>query len=183
MNGLVALLDSPSTGRVQMLWDELERRFQLRGVRAFPYPHISFNILDEYETEQVETKLRKISAPIRPFAVETAGLGFFLHPEPVLYIPVVRSPALNAVHQKLWRAFPPKTAGISLYSPEKWVPHITLAVDDLTREVMPEMLRFLSDIDFHWSIRLEGLTFAVKTDGGYEFRCGCEFGGGEKPKK
>lgn len=177
MKGLVALLDSTVSDRVLKLWEELEHRFSLRGVRAFPYPHISFNILDEYETEHVETELRRITAHIRPFDVETAGLGLFLKPEPVLYIPVVRSPALNEVHQMLWRAFPLRMDGSSLYSPEKWVPHITLAVDDLTREQLPEVLGFLSNGDFHWSVHLEGLTFAVQTNEGYEFRCGCEFRG------
>ena len=177
MKGLVALLDPSSTERVQKVWEMLERRFQLRGVAAFPYPHISFNILDEYEIEQVESDLRAITARVKPFSVETAGLGFFLHPEPVLYIPVVRSPSLNEVHQQLWVAFPQIMDGSGLYSPERWVPHITLAVDDLTRELMPQVLEYLSDLSFHWTIRLNGLTFAIQTEHGYEFRCGCDFGG------
>jgi 2'-5' RNA ligase len=177
MKGLVALLDPPATQRVLDLWDELERHFNLRGVLNFPFPHISFNILDTYETEQVEPELRLIAARLKPFMIQTAGLGMFLFPEPVLYIPVVRSPQLNLVHQRLWRAFPQKMGSMSLYSPDHWVPHITLAVDDLVREQMPEVLDHLKGKNFHWTIRLEGLTFAVKTDTGYEFPCGCKFGG------
>ena len=177
MKGLVALLDPLSNLRVKTVWDELEHHFNLHGVLSCPYPHITFNILDEYETEQVEAELRTIATRIKPFTIHTAGLGFFLLPEPVLYIPVVRSPALDQVHQRLWQAFPQKVNGNGLYSPELWVPHITLAVDDLTRKQMPQVLEYLSDTSFHWAIPLEGLTFAVKTATGYEFRCGCEFGG------
>ena len=177
MKALVALLDPPSTQRVKALWDELEHRFHLSGVRSFPYPHVSFNILGEYGTGKVDTELRAITARLKPFTIHTAGLGIFLSPEPVIYIPVVRSPALDQVHQQLWQAFPQKAdSGGGLYSPEQWVPHITLAVDDLTRELLPQVVTFLSDVDFHWAIRLEGLSFAVKTETGYEFRCGCKFG-------
>lgn len=176
MNGLVALLDPPATQRVFTLWNELERHFNLRGVLSFPFPHISFNILDKYETEQVEPELRLIAGRLKPFTIQTAGLGFFLFPAPVLYIPVVRSPQLHLVHQRLWRAFPQKVGSASLYSPVQWVPHITLAVDDLVREQMPEVLGLLKETNFYWAIRLEGLTIAVKTDTGYEFPCGCKFG-------
>ncbi len=177
MQGLVALLDPQHNQQVLELWDILERRFSLKGARSFPYPHLSFTILEQYEPDAVEARLRQIAAGLAPFQFQTAGLGVFTTPEPVIYLAVVRAPALERVHHLLWQSFPPLTAASRYYAPEHWVPHITLAVNDLTRAQLPAVVAYLAEQEYHWEITCDSLTFAVETESGYEFRCGCALAG------
>lgn len=177
MQGIIALLDPPHTQQVLDLWAELDQRLGLRGVQVFPYPHVSFHILDGYDPVMIREKLSQEVAHLRPFTIHTAGLGIFMTPAPVLYIPVVRGPALERVHRLVWKAFPVKEENAGYYAPEMWVPHITLAVGDLTHDNLPEVIAWLAGRDFHWEIRLNGLSLAVEVGEKYEIQCGCRFEG------
>jgi 2'-5' RNA ligase len=120
---------------------------------------------------------------LRPLTIHTAGLGVFMSPAPVLYIPVVRAPTLERVHRLVWRNFPLKEGDGGYYAPAQWVPHITLAVGDLTSANLPDVIAFLAGRDFHWEIRLDSLSLVVDVAGKYEIQCGCRFEGGQRAKK
>ena len=47
--------------------------------------------------------LSQIARETEPFTIESDGLGIFTGPMPVLYVPIVRSPALSRVHQQVWQ--------------------------------------------------------------------------------
>jgi 2'-5' RNA ligase len=177
MDGILALLDSPHSTQVKDLWLELDQRFGLRGVLRFPYPHVSFHILDGYSLTTIQDRLHDTVTRFKPIKVKTAGIGLFVTPAPVLYIPVVRATALDRIHRLLWKAFPPLTGSGGYYAPNEWMPHITLAVGDLKAEMLPEVIGVLSSRDFHWEITLDNLTFVEQTSEGLTIRCKCPFEG------
>lgn len=177
MNGILALLDPTHSAQVKDLWLELEQRFGMCGVRIFPYPHVSFHILDGYPLATIQERLHDTVTRFKPVKVKTAGIGLFVTPAPVLYIPVVRATALDRIHRLLWKAFPPLTGNGGYYAPNEWIPHITLAVGDLKAELLPEVIAVLSSRDFHWEITLDNLTFVEQTTEGFAIRCKCPFEG------
>ena len=166
MEGIIALLDSEHSRLVKDLWRELEERFGLRGVLAFPYPHVSFQLSDGYSFTTIQDRLGDTVTRFKPIQVHTAGLGLFIKPSPVLYVPVVRSTALDRMHRLLWKALPPLKGDGGYYSHNQWMPHITLAVGDLKPEMLPEVIGRLSTRDFHWEITLDNLTFAEQAPEG-----------------
>jgi 2'-5' RNA ligase len=166
MEGIIALLDVPHSQQVKDLWGELEARFGLRGVLAFPYPHVSFQLSEGYSFATIQDRLCAIAGRFQPMQVYTAGLSLFIKPAPVLYIPVVRSTMLDRMHRLLWQAFPPLQGDGGYYSHNHWMPHITLAVGDLKVEMLPGVIELLSTRDFHWEISLDNLTFAEQTPQG-----------------
>jgi len=166
MEGIIALLDRAHSQQVKDLWLELEQHFGLRGVLAFPYPHVSFQLSDGYSFTTIQERLRDTVARFRPIQVHTTGLGLFIQPAPVLYVPVVRSTALERIHRLLWKAFPPLQGDGGYYAHNQWMPHITLAVGDLKAEMLPGVIELLSTRDFHWEITLDNLTFAQQIPGG-----------------
>ncbi len=165
MEGIISLLDAPHAQQVKDLWAELEQQFGLRGVMSFPYPHVSFQLSDGYSFSTIQDRLRDTVARFKPLQVHTAGLGLFIHPAPVLYVPVVRSTTLDRIHRLLWKAFPPLHGDGGYYSHNQWMPHITLAVGDLKVEMLPRVIELLAPRDFHWEITLDNLTFAAQSAG------------------
>ena len=177
MEGIVSLLDPPHAQQVKDLWAELEARFGLRGVLAFPYPHVSFQISEGYSFATIRVRLQDTAARFKPVKVHTTGLGLFMRPAPVLYVPVVRATALDRIHRLLWKAFPPLQGNGGYYSPNLWMPHITLAVGDLKAEMLPELVNLLAERDFHWEITLDNLTFAEQTPEGFKIQYTGKFEG------
>ena len=47
-------MPEPYYAKVESLWDELETRFGLNGIRVTPYPHFSWNIAEEYDRPQMD---------------------------------------------------------------------------------------------------------------------------------
>lgn len=177
MEGILSLLDSTHSLQVKEIWAELEERFGLRGVQGFPYPHVSFQISEGYPLETIQERMQDTVSRFKPIQVQTTGLGLFVIPAPVLHIPVVRATALDRIHRLLWKAFPPLSGDGGYYSPDQWMPHITLAVGDLKAEMLPEVIGLLSGRDFHWKILLDNLAFAAQTDKGLAIQCSCHFSG------
>ena len=96
MQGVVSLLDDQHYARVEAIWEELGQKFDVRGMYVTPYPHFSFQVAEAYDEAACESYLRSLAARTRPFRVRTAGLGIFTVANPILYINVVRSPAIIA---------------------------------------------------------------------------------------
>lgn len=177
MEGILSLLDTSHSQMVEEIWAELEAQFGLRGVQEFPYPHVSFQISEGYSLATIQDRMQDTVSRFKPIQVQTAGLGLFVNPAPVLYIPVVRATALDRIHRLLWKAFPPLNGEGGYYSPNQWMPHITLAVGDLKKEMLPDVIHLMAGHDFHWKITLDNLVFAAQTEQGLVIQCRCRFEG------
>ena len=105
MDGLVSLLPEPYYDRVEKIWQELETRFGLTGIQVTPYPHFSWQIGEDYSMDLLAEAAREVGAATPPLPVTTAGLGLFTGANPVIYISVVKTPALVAVHRLIWQLF------------------------------------------------------------------------------
>jgi 2'-5' RNA ligase len=166
MQGILSLVDPASAERIKVILAELNSHFGLNGVNAFPYPHISFCFMAGYSQARVEERLHDAVSRFKPFKVKTAGIGIFLKPYPVLFVSVVRGTALERLHRLVTKAFSPQDGDAGFYTADRWMPHITLAVGDLTTDLLPDAVRLLSARDFHWEITLDNLTFAEETGAG-----------------
>jgi hypothetical protein len=159
MDGVVSLLGGGFSERVLALWDEMERDLGLQGVYATPFPHISYAVAASYPAKPVVAALEQVAARFAPFSLRVAGLGLFTGSSPVLYLSVVREPALNALHAAVWQAL------IGLgdesqqhYAPPAWIPHITLGFADLSADSAAEAVRSLVTRDFAWNVPIDALT-------------------------
>ena len=182
MHGIVSLLDDEHYALVEGVWARLEKEFGVRGMYAMTrFPHFSYQIAEDYDMDGVGKFLQEMAQNMSPFRIRTAGLGVFTIGNPVLYIPVVRSPELSALHEKLWNEIA-KTASapINYYRPEMWVPHITLAHGDINRDQLGEIMRALGDSDFHWEATISNLSLIYDTGTNQGLRCRFNFGDKER---
>ena len=166
MHGLISLLPPPYDAQVEVLWRELEEAHSLAGIRITPYPHFSWQIARHYDLEKLEHSLQRIAARTPPFSVHTTGLGLFSGPRPVLYIPVVKDPGLVRLHEIIWQELQTTAQGLSpYYGPGAWMPHISLAYDDLEPGNIGPILQSLLPRTFNWEMTIDNLAFIYEPDG------------------
>jgi 2'-5' RNA ligase len=171
MHGVVSLLDDEHHALVEHLWDELETRLGVRGLYKTPIPHFSYHVAEGYDVHLLEPILRRFASRCATFRARTAGLGVFSGDHPVLYVAVVRSPTLTALHQRLWQELGGASTGAAeYYHPERWMPHITLADGDVLKEHLPEIVRMLSARAFDWEVEVTNLSLIYDTGTTQEVR-------------
>jgi len=165
VNAIVSLLDEEHDQTVRNLWAELEGDYGVTAQYANPFTHFSFHVSDDYDLDELRQILEGLIRDHRPFTVGTSGLGVFTGDRPVLFVPVVRSPELDALHGALWsRCTGAFGVGLPYYAPDAWVPHITLAQGPAAAERFPDVVRAMTRREFSWRLRVE--TLAVIEDGG-----------------
>jgi len=180
MHGVVTLLDDRHYARVEALWEELGQKFDVRGMYVQAFPHFSYQVAEAYDDDYAcERFLRELAARTAPFRVRTAGLGIFTVASPILYIPLVRSPALAQLHRDIWEGVRQcvHSAVSHYYHPDEWAPHITLAQGDIDYDKLADIVRLLSPRNFHWEINVNNLAIIYDTGREQGIRCRFNFKG------
>ncbi len=176
MMGIVALLDTQHEQQARFLqraWrraseDELDR-----------IPHISLHVAESYaDADGLREAVRGLAAGIAPMQVRCGGLGFFTSVAPVVYVPVVRAQPLSTLHRAVWdeaanRAFQP----IEHYSPDSWLPHITLAEGELRSEQLAALMDTAQARGPQWNATLSELALMVREPEGHRIVWTAPLGG------
>ena len=138
--------------------DTMAREF---GVAKSIPPHLTYH-LGEYATAAaLPAALEQLAAGITAFEVAITGFGVFTGPKPVLYLTVVRGPCLVAVHEAIGRLM--DGLGLpnhSFYAAPAWVPHVTLAIQHVSREAFPTVAAWLRDQDLQFRAQVDNLVLA-----------------------
>ena len=135
MYAIATLLDPNSDFKTRDFWQLLETDCGLAGIKTAPSPHFSWQGAENYQVGDVERILKETAGQLAPFMLQTAGLGLFTGPVPVLYLALVKTEGLLKVHRFLWELIGPLATGLNRhYSPDLWMPHITIAYQDLNAE-------------------------------------------------
>jgi len=168
MKGIASLLDEQATYRVQQLWQELEARCGLVGVKTTPFPHFTWQVTEAYDLPRLEIILATLARQTQPFTIQTTGLGLFTSANPIIYISIVKDERLMKLHSMLWD----NLQGIAIrptlyYTPEQWVPHITLAYRDVTSANLECVMQGLAFQAFNWDIQVDNLIIVAQGEEKY----------------
>ena len=165
MQAIVSALDDPHREMVDNIWGELKAVFGLQGVIGSTRPHVTYHVAAAYDASAIGDALSSVARVSRQFAIETHGLGVFRGEETVLYLHVSPSPALAAMHNRVWSAITPIATGAKpVYAAATWVPHITLAIGDLTEDVLPLALQLLNRRTYEWAIPITNVCLIEDTE-------------------
>jgi hypothetical protein len=134
MYAIASVLNMDENKAIHEIWDDLEEKCGLKGVKFSPIPHFSwFTFQDVSDLESFEQDLFQCALSFAPFIAKTIGLGIFPGEHPVAYLPIVRNQLLTSMHAGLLATAKPYVKDIpDFYSSTEWMPHITLAFRDLT---------------------------------------------------
>ena len=166
MHGLVSLLSQPYYEKVEALWKELEEDCSLRGIRATPFPHFSWQIAGEYDFDRLEVIMKEVASNTVPLEIQTSGIGLFTGPRPVIYVSIVKSPALMDFQNTLWERTQEVSQETSpYYSPELWIPHISLAYEDVDQMNIAAVIGKLAFDSFVWKMTVDNLSLIFQPSG------------------
>ena len=80
-------------------------------------------------------------------------------------MPLVRNPRLNAFHRALWKAISGLGEEVRpYYRPERWIPHVTLAHDNLDQYNLGGAISWLADQHLDWVFDVTTLS-VLEADG------------------
>ena len=135
MYAIISKLDPESSTIVSNLWRKLRECCGLSGIYKTPIPHFTWFAAEELEIDKISSELSQMAEDAEPFTIHTFGLGIFSGQDPILYLPMVKSIKMINLHCQMWHKFEHLSDEPNLYySPKLWVPHITIAFNDLTHE-------------------------------------------------
>ncbi|WP_345161558.1 2'-5' RNA ligase family protein [Nibribacter koreensis] len=146
----------------------LEQEFGLKGVQATPDPHLTWLTASDASLANIKKALTKAAGLCCSLTVKTTGLGIFPGEKPVLYVPVIRTVAVNQFQSHLFEAITDSNQEVGPnYQPDFWLPHLTLALADTTPVLLGQAVQFLNSLNFNWEIKLDNLSLLTKVDDKY----------------
>lgn len=151
---VVCRLDDEWTHRFAEVAQELAD-LSTGGVVVPGRPHISLQVIQGELSEEAKRALREGLKSQEAFSVYFRGLGRFLIPRPVVYVTVVRNRGLERLHRRVRRVL--RSFGVAadrLYSRRRWVPHVSLLLDDNGEAIMPRLRDFETKGAFQGSAKV-----------------------------
>ena len=162
MYAIISELDPESSTTVNQLWQKLCDACGLNAIYNMPLPHLTWMVAEELEIENSSPIIAQISEGTTPLTLHTFGLGVFTGDNPVLYLPTVKSIEMINLHEKIWNQISPFSKDQKLYySPRLWVPHITLAINDLTKENLACAINAIAFDTIELFIQISNLAIAT----------------------
>ncbi len=165
MLAITSLLNTQNADRINRLIQSLETEFGLDDVQATPDPHITYQLAGVRKRSALRQVLHEVARRTKPFMAHTTGLGIFPGPNPVIYIPVLRSDALNQLHYRIHQATAPLCLRTDKFSgPDCWLPHISLALHDTTPELLGPVMQYLNCQTFDLKLAITNLAILREED-------------------
>lgn len=114
------------------MWQKLQKKCGLITANESSFLHLSWQGAQRYQLDPVHDRLAEIALNAQVIPIKTAGIGIFTGSKPVLYLAVVKNPAVMRLHAALWEKLHPFSQDMNAYyAPQEWVPHVTLSYGTL----------------------------------------------------
>jgi len=131
--GIASLLTGNERDVVLRFWNVFETEYNSIGVQSFDHPNLGFQGGSCSNIVSLKDELSHLCVALSPFKVIIEGFGFFEVPSKVVYLKVSKTDELIEIHKKINNSLAKYCGNLfEYYTTEKWVPHITLAMDDLS---------------------------------------------------
>ncbi len=157
MAAVASLLDSTHSALVRGLWEELARRFDVKGVEISPLPHFTYAAARDFRVDELTAVVERLARGSRRLKVRAGGLGLFTGESATVHVPLVRTPELTRFQLAVWSAsMAVADKGILHYHPAEWIPHVTVAVG-ADAATAAEIVRLLASRSFEWTLEIDNL--------------------------
>ena len=165
MLAITSLLSAPHVLHINAIIKELEEKFGIDDVQATLDPHLTYQLAGTKKLDSLKEVLAEVAATTDTFPAFTTGLGVFPGERPVIYIPVLRSDALNALHRRILAATAPLCLLTDPFcTPDRWLPHISLALHDTTPDLLGPVLRYLNQETYNLELHIDNIAI-LRQDG------------------
>ncbi|MBW6467220.1 MAG: 2'-5' RNA ligase family protein [Brevefilum sp.] len=163
MYAIISELDQESSAVVKNLLARLRDACGLRAIYDLHTPHFSWIVAESLDLESAKAILTDLAAFHLMLTSHVFGLGIFSGDRPVLYLPIAKSQAMIDLHNQIWnRLGSLADRANGYYSPAFWLPHITLAINDLRRENLACALESVAFEPVELTISVDNLILVVQ---------------------
>jgi len=157
-HGVVSILDQNHYRVIENLWAEMHQRFGVGNPDILAMPHMSYHTAEKYDEEKLAVILEEVASQERPFTITASGIGIFPAPNPIVYVPVVRTADLTNLHTQLCTQLDPIAQNSNpFFAPDSWIPHITLGNYDITLEKLGPISQWLHQQAINLTITIDNL--------------------------
>ncbi len=142
--GILSILEDQPYLEVKRLWELSEKKYHSKGVQSFDHPNITFQGAVLKDVNELTEDFRNFAAGINPFKIEVSGFGCF--DKNVIFLKVEKSDELSGINESVNSFLENRSMRIfDEYTRERWVPHITLAMDDLSTIEFDKAWKYFSN--------------------------------------
>lgn len=166
MNGLITQLPQYIHDEVEKIWEQLHVLFGINRVKSTTLPHLTWVIAQECDETKVKDEIDRLRKRHFPFVIKTNGIGIFTGKRPAVYIQIKPTVELLKFQSTLFEVFSklskkPKKH----YIPHRWIPHISLAIEDVSDENIAKLIAYLLPITFKHDVRIESISLVRRKKG------------------
>lgn len=134
--GVLSILEGNMLDEARRLWKLFETEYASKGVQSFDFPNVTFQGGQCRDVSRLKDELRALARHLQPFEVIIDGLDCFGSQSKVVFFKVRLTDDLRRVHQVVNETLGQHCENLFQdYLPENWIPHVTVAMKDLTDQV------------------------------------------------
>ncbi len=163
--GILSIIEDQHYKEVKRLWKLFEKQYNSIGVQTFNHPNITFQGGEVTDIKLLTSEFRDLATEIKPFKIEVDGFGSF--DKRVIYLRVKKSRDIARINEVIDQRL--KSYHVTVfeeYSPERWIPHITVAMDDLVENEFDKAWSSLSGVKFGFEQKLHNLCLVKRYPSG-----------------
>lgn len=156
--GVVSILEGETYAETKRMWRLFERKYGSKAIQNFPHPHVSFQGGLSENLKILVLKIDDLSSKINPFPVTIEGIDTFERPKRVIFLPVKRTKILRSIHKKIDELLQEYCSWtFRYYTPQNWIPHVTLAQRDITPTNFRNAKRYLENRRFNYELTIHNI--------------------------
>lgn len=159
--GVLSVLEGAPYFEVKKLWKLMQRRYHSKGVQSFSHPNLTFQGGKTDRLPELKCEFRQLTSGVKPFKIDVSSLGDFN--KKAIYLRVKKAPDLVKVNGLVNQFLGQYCEGLfKTYYPENWVPHITLAMEDLAERDFEAVIDELSNRRIEFSQTIHNICLVKK---------------------
>jgi hypothetical protein len=160
---VATVLDFQNDPESAEAWKRIEKAFLISDIEKEGLTHFSWHVADSYQSGKIEDRLKETARDLSLISTTSTGLGIFTSEKPVLYLPVMKTKKIADLHRKLWKCLGPIAENpYRYYDPDHWIPHITLAHEDVHPEKIGQMTSLLLRCEMVLRFRIDHLALIFR---------------------
>ena len=169
---IASLLDKKANSATEEYWAMLEAKCQLTEINSVPFPHFSWFTASGIAHPALPELFEDVAKDLYVFTIQTTGLGVFTGKSPVIYLPLIKTRQLIEFHEIIWKRLSEFVQDLNYhYSPDSWVPHITLAYGDVSVPRLACAVQNLANIDLSTTIEISNIALLTRIEEEAKVEC------------
>ena len=128
--GILSVLENKLYKDVKKIWNLFERKYGSVGVQTFNHPNITFQGGKTVKLKQLRKDFQETVLKIKPFEINVNGLSHYNKKS--IALKVEKTKTLIEINELINQFLKNYCDYLfDYYVPQRWKPHITLAMNDL----------------------------------------------------